>query len=393
MRPAPNQNTIPTSSAERPIKPRCVVAASPTVIASPSTVSPNPISRHRRRTRSGLIVNHPWPLASAYKLSSTFDRRSAKVVRSADNVVSWPSRNRPSNSIRSYGRSPASSASERTSRQSGLPKKPSFGTSWICRNPRTARSTIVALTSSVFACSSISVPTWPGLMPSGGANSTGPSASASPRGTGSDSPEGLPMIWSTCEPRYRRSRPRLQARNPNPAMPTTARPAPPPPRARAGRPPPRRSGHRCDRECPLGTPALVQDRGLHGDRALRDPDDDGEPLVREQMRLREGGGVALERRRITPLARALLSSEARDARDLPRRRHVDGRALDRDAPLVADPVPIELVAFPEAVQRTLDRVRDPVLVRAGDQLVGVADLDLRLPVARIAGAVSHRRSG
>ena len=59
---------------------------------------------------------------------------------------------------------------------------------------------IVAVTSITLARSSISVPICPGRTFSGGANSTGASASPSPTGTGSLSPDGVPMTWSMGEP-------------------------------------------------------------------------------------------------------------------------------------------------------------------------------------------------
>ena len=103
--------------------------------------------------------------------------------------------------------SSASSFSSRMRFQSALENNPLSGISWIIRKPRPARSTIVAVTSTTFARSSISVPIWPGRTSSGGANSTGASASPSPKGTASSSPVGDPMTWSIGEPRNRRSRP------------------------------------------------------------------------------------------------------------------------------------------------------------------------------------------
>ncbi len=120
------------------------------------------------------------------------------------------------------------SRSRRVSFQSGLPRSHVFGISSITRNFRTARSTIVAVTSSVFASSSTSVPTWPGRRSSGGANSTGPSPFSN-RGTAwVSAPTGPPITWSTCEPAKRMSRPRLHTSQENPPIRTASRPRDPP---------------------------------------------------------------------------------------------------------------------------------------------------------------------
>ncbi len=75
-----------------------------------------------------------------------------------------------------------------------------------------------------------------------------------------------------------------------------------------------------------------------------------------------------------------------------RRAHGRRRALDRDLPVLADRVPVELVVVAEAVHRRLHRVHDRVGMRAGDGLVGVPDLDPRDAAGLLRDLVVGRRS-
>ena len=93
----------------------------------------------------------------------------AKVFRSSDRRTVSRRLNSASNSSRSYGRNRLSPSVSLTSSQS-LPR-PS-GSSRIRRCLRTAKSTMVATTSTLSAFSSTRVPTWPGRTLSGGTNST-----------------------------------------------------------------------------------------------------------------------------------------------------------------------------------------------------------------------------
>ena len=115
--------------------------------------------------------------------------RAANLLRRSESSTSLPSRNRLSRVTRSYSFSSASASLSFVSFQSAFPKTPSFGISSMTRYLRTARSTMVAVTSSGFAAKSTSVPTWPGRSPSGGTNSTGVSVCSI---SGSISSAGVP---------------------------------------------------------------------------------------------------------------------------------------------------------------------------------------------------------
>ena len=139
----------------------------------------------------------------------------------------------------------------------------------------------MAVTSSGLACSSMSVPTWPGRRPSGGTNSTGIGSRRS-SGTRSSAPVALPNATSIGDPAKRRSRPACGA----PAAPNAERP-----RA-ASRPPADAEGVRAHGEGLGQAPPLLEDRLRGGDRARREADDDGHALAGAEVRLAERRGAA-----------------------------------------------------------------------------------------------------
>ena len=222
----------------------------------------------------------------------------------------------------------------------------------------------MAVTSRVFARSSSSVPICPGRRSSGGANSTGADASPSKSGTLWASPVGFPITWSTWPPRHRRSRPRP----PDQIAEAADREREQPARGRAGRrrQAKARAGDQRSRSrgsgagtAPFGrlTTTVIPWYGWRSRWAKRAP----HRTARSAPRTRE--------------RRSLVARVARHLRD-PRRRPHDGRRdVDRDVPLVADRVPVQLDMVPEPVQGGLDPVADRVRVPAGDRAVRVADPD------------------
>ncbi len=294
---------------------------------------------------------------SLYRASFTFCRRSANFFRSSDSSTWSPSSNSPSRSFFSYGSrwSPSGSGSRRRF-QSALPSIHVLGISSITRYLRTARSTIVALTSSVFASSSISVPTWPGRRSSGGANST-TSTFFSNSGTGCVSASaGPPITWSICEPLNRTSRPRRHIMNPSPPTTRTSSPIPPPTVTGVRL----NALSRLQRSSRIGAVLSTVPGGS--------ADHDRHRLERGQVRLREDrvallGDLGVVARGRRP-ERAL---EAGDPRDVGGPAHPNVHLPDRLLPLVADRVPEQLVVVGEPVHRALDPVDDLVGVAAGDR--------------------------
>ncbi len=288
-------------------------------------------------------------------------------------MTSVPSRNSPFEQPalvrRAARRHPARAGS---GVQSGLPNHPSLGISWIIRKPRTARSTIVAVTSSMFARSSIRVPIWPGRMPSGGANSTG--ADAPPSNTAArpgPRPSRSPSPGRPGRPSERRSRPpRHQS-------------APRPPSSSASSPTPPGTVTRCRRERSARTTSAPRGSGLgSGRRPVGQSDDHRHPFVRRQGGVREPRRFALASWRPARSVGTDVAGEAEGPIDGGGGQDPHGGSIDRSGPFRTDRVPVQLVVRGEAVQCSLDAVDDLVGVDARDRDVGVADPDPCLPVGR-----------
>ena len=99
----------------------------------PATNSTAPRACHDARTLSGRFTNQPRLTASVYNWFSTLDNRSENVRLRLESVGSFPSRNRPDSSVRSYVSRSASGLSVRCNVQSALPNHPSLGISSIVR--------------------------------------------------------------------------------------------------------------------------------------------------------------------------------------------------------------------------------------------------------------------
>ena len=130
--------------------------------------------------------------------------------------------------------------------------------------------------------------------------------------------------------------------------------------------------------------AAVQRANLSGLTSL--DDDDRQPLAHPERPARREPDRAVERdARLRPgPARPVRPDEGRrtDRVRLDRRgqSHDAGRLLDRDAPLVARRVPVQLIVRVEREQPPPDGVRDPVCHAFVPQDLGVPDPDGQLPV-------------
>ena len=181
----------------------------------------------------------------------------------------------------------------------------------MTRYLRTARSTMVAVTSSGFAAKSTSVPTCPGRRPSGGTNSTGVSVCSISGSISSESPTGRPPGRP---PRGRGRRPgrRRSLGSAGPARTGGAGAGTHRSGPRSGRQRPDRPA--VERERLRQREALLEDRLRGRYRALRERDREGQALVEAR------GAVRWANRAVAPLEVAVCTggSSPRSLRAGPR---------------------------------------------------------------------------
>ena len=106
---------MPVTSTASGISPNDETAAVMTVSATPSNVTPNPISRHHMRVRSGRTRYQPLVTTSSYNAFFTPASSDVNLYLRSESFTSGPVANSASYSSCSYGSSAPFPPSVRTS--------------------------------------------------------------------------------------------------------------------------------------------------------------------------------------------------------------------------------------------------------------------------------------